>query len=100
MTQRKTTDDLFVHLLSDIDSAEKQLTKALARLSRAASDPQLSDAFRTHLEETQGQVERIGVRGEGRKRQGERNVVDRYSDAEAFPAASPQAVRRRGYNHE
>lgn len=57
--QRKTIDDLFVHMLSDIYSAEKQLTKALARLSRAASDPALSDAFRTHLEETQGQVERI-----------------------------------------
>lgn len=59
MTQRKTVDDLFVHMLSDIYSAEKQLTKALAKLSRAASDPQLSDAFKTHLEETQGQVERI-----------------------------------------
>ncbi|MCC8392259.1 ferritin-like domain-containing protein [Paraburkholderia sp. MMS20-SJTR3] len=59
MTQRKTVDDLFVHMLSDIYSAEKQLTRALAKLSRTASDPQLSDAFKTHLEETQGQVERI-----------------------------------------
>lgn len=48
----------FIHLLSDIYSAEKQLTKALAKLSRAASDTQLSDAFKTHLEETQGQVDR------------------------------------------
>lgn len=59
MAQRKTVNDLFVHLLSDIYSAEKQLTKALAKLSRAASDPELSEAFKTHLEETQGQVERI-----------------------------------------
>ncbi|MFM0625699.1 YciE/YciF ferroxidase family protein [Paraburkholderia xenovorans] len=59
MAQRKTVDDLFVHMLSDIYSAEKQLTKALAKLARAASDPTLSDAFKTHLEETQGQVERI-----------------------------------------
>ena len=59
MTQRKTIDDLFVHMLSDIYSAEKQLTKALAKLSRAASDPQLSEAFKMYLEETQGQVERI-----------------------------------------
>jgi ferritin-like metal-binding protein YciE len=50
MTQRKTVDDLFVHMLSDIYSAEKQLTKALAKLSRAASDPELSEAFKTHLE--------------------------------------------------
>ncbi len=59
MAQRKTVDDLFVHMLSDIYSAEKQLTRALAKLSRAASDPELSDAFKTHLEETQGQIERI-----------------------------------------
>lgn len=59
MAQRKTIDDLFIHMLSDIYSAEKQLTKALAKLSRAASDPKLSDAFKTHLEETHGQVERI-----------------------------------------
>lgn len=59
MVQRKTLDDLFVHMLSDIYSAEKQLTKALAKLSRAATSPELSTAFKTHLEETQGQVERI-----------------------------------------
>ncbi|CAM2159186.1 DUF892 domain-containing protein YciF (plasmid) [Pararobbsia alpina] len=59
MAQRKTIDDLFVHMLSDIYSAEKQLTRALAKLSRAASDPELIDAFKTHLEETQGQIERI-----------------------------------------
>ena len=55
----KTAEDLFIHELSDIYSAEKQLTKALPRLARAASDPDLSAAFETHLEETQGQVERI-----------------------------------------
>jgi ferritin-like metal-binding protein YciE len=40
MVQRKTADDLFVHMLSDIHSAEKQLTKAPAKLPRAASYPQ------------------------------------------------------------
>lgn len=55
----KTIEDLFIHELSDIYSAEKQLTKALPRLARAASNPELKAAFETHLEETQGQVERI-----------------------------------------
>lgn len=55
----KTIEDLFIHELSDIYSAEKQLTKALPKLARAASNPELSTAFETHLEETQGQVERI-----------------------------------------
>ena len=59
MSQRKSIDDLFVHMLSDMYSAEKQLTRALAKLSRVVSDEELSKAFQTHLEETQGQIERI-----------------------------------------
>jgi len=55
----KTLHELFVHELSDIYSAEKQLTKALPRLARAAANPKLRQAFEAHLEETQGQVERI-----------------------------------------
>jgi ferritin-like metal-binding protein YciE len=55
----KTLEDLFVHALSDIYSAEKQLTKALPRLARASSDIDLAEAFEAHLEETQGQIERI-----------------------------------------
>jgi ferritin-like metal-binding protein YciE len=55
----KTAEDLFIHELSDIYSAEKQLTKALPRLARAATNPELTAAFETHLEETLGQIERI-----------------------------------------
>jgi ferritin-like metal-binding protein YciE len=55
----KTLNDLFIHALSDVYSAEKQLTKALPKLARAATNPELAAAFTTHLEETQGQVERI-----------------------------------------
>lgn len=55
----KTVEELFVHELSDIYSAEKQLTKALPRLARASSNPELAGAFTAHLEETQGQIERI-----------------------------------------
>jgi ferritin-like metal-binding protein YciE len=56
---RKTLEDLFIHALSDMYSAEKQLTKALGKLARAATNEQLSQAFETHLQETHGQVERI-----------------------------------------
>ncbi|QSQ52893.1 ferritin-like domain-containing protein [Xanthomonas translucens pv. undulosa] len=55
----KTIDDLFLHELSDIYSAEKQLSKALPKLARASTNPALRAAFETHLEETQGQIERI-----------------------------------------
>lgn len=55
----KTLEDVFIHLLSDTYSAEKQLTRGLAKLARAASDEKLSAAFNAHLEETQGQIARI-----------------------------------------
>lgn len=55
----KTIEDVFIHLLSDTYSAEKQLTRALSKLSRAASNEKLIQAFQAHLEETQGQIERI-----------------------------------------
>ncbi|MBA1245463.1 YciE/YciF ferroxidase family protein [Pseudomonas japonica] len=56
---RTTVEDLFIHELSDVYSAEKQITKALPRMARASTNPLLAEAFTTHLEETQGQIERI-----------------------------------------
>ena len=55
----KSLSDLFVHELSDTYSAEKQMTRSLPKLARAATDEGLASAFETHLEETRGQVERI-----------------------------------------
>ena len=55
----KTLEDLFVHELSDVHSAERQITKALPRLARAAENPELAAAFEAHLEETNGQIERL-----------------------------------------
>ncbi|MDQ0571115.1 ferritin-like metal-binding protein YciE [Variovorax paradoxus] len=55
----KSLSDLFVHELSDTYSAEKQMTRSLSKLARAATDEGLASAFETHLEETRGQVERI-----------------------------------------
>ncbi|HBQ9997273.1 TPA: ferritin-like domain-containing protein [Klebsiella pneumoniae] len=55
----KSIEDVFIHLLSDTYSAEKQLTRGLAKLARAASSEKLSAAFNAHLEETQGQIDQI-----------------------------------------
>jgi len=55
----KTVEDLFIQELSDAYSAEKQMTKSLPKMARAASDPELAQAFEQHLEETRAQVERI-----------------------------------------
>jgi ferritin-like metal-binding protein YciE len=55
----KTLKDLYIHSLSDIYNAEKQMTKSLPKMARASTNPSLRSAFETHLEETQGQIERI-----------------------------------------
>jgi ferritin-like metal-binding protein YciE len=59
MTEVGTLHDAFIDELRDTYDAEKQLTKALPKLAKAASDPKLRHAFQSHLEETQGQIERL-----------------------------------------
>lgn len=54
-----TLEEAFIHGLSDIYSAEKQITKALPKLAKAATNPDLVAGFEQHLEETEGQIERI-----------------------------------------
>ncbi|WP_444678288.1 YciE/YciF ferroxidase family protein [Halomonas sp. E19] len=55
----KNAQELFIRLLSEANSAEKQMTRALPKMARAADDQKLVEAFKEHLEETQGQLERI-----------------------------------------
>jgi ferritin-like metal-binding protein YciE len=59
MAQAGTLHDAFIDELRDTYDAERQLTKALAKLAKAATSPDLREAFETHLEETQGQIERL-----------------------------------------
>jgi ferritin-like metal-binding protein YciE len=51
--------ELFTEELRDIYDAEKQLTKALPKMAKAASSEELRAAFEEHLEATEGQVERV-----------------------------------------
>ena len=55
----KTLNDLFLHTLKDIFYAEKQILKALPKMAKKADSDDLRQAFEHHLEETQGQVERL-----------------------------------------
>src|SRR5690625_2735936 len=55
----KNAQQLFERMLSEANSAEKQITRALPKMARAADNEQLVEAFQHHLEETQGQLERI-----------------------------------------
>ena len=59
MAQAGTLHDAFIDELRDTYDAERQLTKALAKLAKAATSPDLREAFETHLGETEGQIERL-----------------------------------------
>lgn len=59
MAEPGTLHDAFVDELRDTYDAEKQLIKALPKMVQAARSPELRAAFRTHLQETKGQVKRL-----------------------------------------
>jgi len=59
MADAGTLHDAFVDELCDAYDAEKQLTKALPKLARAARSPDLRAAFEAHLDETRGQIVRL-----------------------------------------
>jgi Mn-containing catalase len=52
-------EELLVEQMQDLLHAEGQLVKALPKMSKAAHDPKLKQAFEKHLEETKGHVERL-----------------------------------------
>ena len=54
-----TLRDLFVDELKDLYSAEHQLIKALPKMAKATSSPDLKRAFEAHLKETKAQVDRL-----------------------------------------
>lgn len=57
--QIDSLEKLFVEQLKDVYNAEKQIVRALPRMSKAAGDEELKEAFDTHLRETEKQVERL-----------------------------------------
>jgi len=52
-------EKLYVDELKDLFSAEKQLTKALPKMAKAASSEDLKNGFEEHLEQTKGHVQRL-----------------------------------------
>jgi ferritin-like metal-binding protein YciE len=51
--------EFFIEELRDVYGAEKQLTKALPKLRKAATSPDLAMAFEDHLQVTQNQIARL-----------------------------------------
>src|SRR5689334_22082538 len=58
-----SVDQLLEEELKDLYSAESQLLKALPKMAKAATNETLRQAFEAHLEETEGQVERLNEIG-------------------------------------
>jgi ferritin-like metal-binding protein YciE len=50
---------LYIQELQDLYSAENQILKALPKMAKAATSPELKAGFNQHLEETKGQVTRL-----------------------------------------
>jgi ferritin-like metal-binding protein YciE len=57
--KEKTLEDLFHDTLKDIYYAERKILKALPKMAKAASSPELKAAFEKHKDETEGQIERL-----------------------------------------
>src|SRR5687768_204383 len=55
----ETLRDLYIHELKDLYSAEKQLVKALPKVAKAATNPDLKAGIEAHLEETIEHVNRL-----------------------------------------
>jgi len=59
MAKLNSLDDLLVHELQDIYNAEGQILKALPKMVKAATHPDLKAAFEEHRVQTEGQVRRL-----------------------------------------
>jgi ferritin-like metal-binding protein YciE len=79
----ESLQELYIHGLKDLYSAEKQILKALPKMAKAASSDELREGFEAHLEETERQVERLeeifeelGVSPRGKKCVGMEGLIE------------------------
>ncbi len=79
--------ELYVEELKDLYSAEHQIMKALPKMAKAASSERLREAFNHHLDETQGQIERLdqifqdlGKSPRGKKCMGMEGLIEEGSE--------------------
>lgn len=85
--EMQSLQDLYVDELKDLWSAENQILKALPKMIRAASHPQLKRAFTRHERQTQQHVRRLervcralGVQPRGKKCEGMEGVIQEGAD--------------------
>jgi ferritin-like metal-binding protein YciE len=83
----ETLQDLYVHELKDIYSAEKQILQALPRMAKGASHDEVRQAFEEHHRVTEEQVRRLdtifedlGQKPEGQKCKGMEGLIEEGKD--------------------
>lgn len=80
--------ELFIEELQDLYSAENMILKALPKMAKEASAPELKNAFEEHLEQTRGQVKRLdkifdqieGAKRKGKKCKGVEGIIEEGED--------------------
>jgi ferritin-like metal-binding protein YciE len=100
MASASTLHDAFLDELRDLYNAEKQLTRALPKMAKAATSAALVDAFESHLQETLGQIERLeqvfeslGETARGKQCDGIAGIIEEGKDimSEDFDEATMDA---------
>ena len=78
--------DLYLEELKDLYSAENQILKALPKMIKAATHPELKQAFSAHLEQTKGHVARLvqicddlGASPKGKRCHGMEGIIEEGS---------------------
>jgi ferritin-like metal-binding protein YciE len=101
MARLSTLEELFLDEIQDLYDAEKQLTKALPKLAKAAASDELRQAFADHLNQTRGHVERLeqvfeslGEKAKGKKCEAMAGLVKEGSEIASNTEAT--AVRDAG----
>jgi len=87
MDKLNDLNDLFVHELKDLYSAEQQILKALPKMAAATTHQELRQAFVEHEQMTRDQVRRLdmiaddlGVDLKGHKCKGIEGIIDEGED--------------------
>ena len=107
--KEKGLEDLFLNTLKDIYYAEKQILRALPKMAKAAESEELREAFQTHRDETEGQIQRLeqvfealGKRAQGKTCEAIQGIIEEgkeimedFAESDALDAgliAAGQAV--------
>ena len=101
MANMESLEELLQEELKDMYDAEKQLTKALPKLAKKATTPDLQDAFEEHLRQTEQHMERLeqvfdqlGMPVKGKTCKGMKNLIAEGNDmiADADDDATRDAI--------